>query len=120
MSLKRREDWPRTSGPLPSYLPEGDGRQRAPEGIDARRAIALEMQVEALTAANAVLAAELAEARALLPPRPPKGWVCVKRAADLAGCSDQAVYKWARAGAILSTKIAGRIYINPASLKTCI
>jgi len=87
-------------------------------GIDARRVIALEMQIEALTAANAVLAAELAEARALLPPRPPKGWMAVKQAAYAVGCSSPTIYKWARAGKILSVKLAGRIYINPASLKT--
>ncbi len=86
-------------------------------GADDLRAIALEMQVERLTASNAALAAELAAVRALLPPRPPKGWIFVKRAADMAGYSDQAVYAWARAGKVLSVKLAGRIYIDPATLK---
>ncbi len=106
--------WPSTGGPLPEGLDRGDGRRRASIG---RQVIALEMQVEALTAANAALAAELAEMRLLVPPRPPKGWICVKRAADMAGYSEPAIYKSARTGKILSVKLAGRIWIDPASLR---
>jgi hypothetical protein len=65
----------------------------------------------------AALKAEIAYLRRFAPPQPPPGWLNVKRAAQLAHCSDQLVYKWRRRGRLPdSIKVRGRIWINPYSL----
>jgi hypothetical protein len=62
------------------------------------------------------LRAEVAELRALLPSRPPYGWVNVKRAAEKAHCSESAVYARARRGRVLSVKVRSRVWVDPSSL----
>jgi hypothetical protein len=81
-----------------------------------RRAIAIEVENEALRARVVALEAELPKLRALLPPKPPQGWICTKRAAAVAHCSASAIYIWARRGRIRSVKLAGRVYVDSASL----
>jgi hypothetical protein len=49
------------------------------------------MENTALRRENAALQAELADARSLLPPKFPHGWVNIKLAAERAGCSEPAV-----------------------------
>jgi hypothetical protein len=63
------------------------------------------------------LEAENAALRALLPPKPPKGWTCVKRAEALSGYSAPSIYRMRRQGVLAGTKLKGRIYIDPASIK---
>jgi len=69
--------------------------------------------VTELLARIVVLEAELA---ALLPPKSPSGWINVKTAAVLAGTAASTTYARARRGRILSVKIKGRIWIDPASI----
>jgi hypothetical protein len=66
----------------------------------------------------AALEAELTDLRALLPPRPPRGWLNVKRAAEMARCSGSAIYKWARNGKLRSCKLRSRVWVDPASIST--
>jgi hypothetical protein len=62
------------------------------------------------------LKAEIADLRALLPPRPPYGWLNVKRSAAVVHCSPSAIYQWARRGRVLSVKVRSRIWVDPSSL----
>jgi hypothetical protein len=59
------------------------------------------------------LQAEVAYLRPFAPPRPPDGWVSVKHAAFLARCSEELIYKRRRLGRLVSTKVRGRIWIDP-------
>ena len=63
------------------------------------------------------LQAENAALRALLPPRAPKGWTCVKHVAALAGYSAPSIYRMRRQGLLAATKLKGRIFIDPRSIK---
>lgn len=81
-----------------------------------RHALALEAENAALKAENATLKAALTSARSLLPPQPPKGWLNVKRAAEMAGCSAPSIYKRARLGKIVCARVRGNLWIDPASL----
>jgi hypothetical protein len=64
----------------------------------------------------AALRAEVAYLRPFAPPKPPHGWLNVKRAAELARCSEQLIYKRRRRGKLVSTKVRGLIWIDPRSL----
>jgi hypothetical protein len=81
-----------------------------------RRRVALEVENELLQRRNAALEAENADLRALLPPRPPRGWIRPKKAAEIARCSGSAIYQWARRGKVMSVKVGSHIWIDPASL----
>ena len=94
-----------------------DERRRAQNRVGRRRLVACQMELEALRRENATMRAELADARALLPPKFPQGWLNIKNAAELAGCSEPAVYKYFRSGKVLGLKLKGRIRIDPASIK---
>jgi hypothetical protein len=59
------------------------------------------------------LQAEIAYLRPFAPPRPPDGYVVVKEAADIARCSKELIYKRRRLGRLVSTKVRGRIWIDP-------
>jgi hypothetical protein len=59
------------------------------------------------------LEAEVAYLRPFAPPRPPDGYVIVKEAADIARCSKELIYKRRRLGRLVSTKVRGRIWIDP-------
>jgi hypothetical protein len=59
------------------------------------------------------LLAEVAYLRPFAPPRPPDGYVVVKEAADIARCSKELIYKRRRLGRLVSTKVRGRIWIDP-------
>jgi hypothetical protein len=74
------------------------------------------LNVDPRDAEIAALKAENADLRALLPPRPPYGWICVKHAAAEAHCSGSAIYAWARRGRVMSVKVGSRVWIDPASL----
>jgi hypothetical protein len=62
------------------------------------------------------LEAEVAYLRPFAPPRPPDGYVVVKSAADLARCSIELIYKRRRLGRLVSTKVRGRVWIDPTTL----
>jgi hypothetical protein len=65
------------------------------------------------TLVYAKLEAEVAYLRPFAPPRPPDGYVIVKEAADIARCSKELIYKRRRLGRLVSTKVRGRIWIDP-------
>jgi hypothetical protein len=62
------------------------------------------------------LQAEIAYLRPFAPPRPPDGYVIVKEAAGIARCSKELIYKRRRLGRLVSTKVRGRIWIDPNTL----
>jgi hypothetical protein len=62
------------------------------------------------------LQAEVEFLRPFAPPRPPGGYVIVKEAAHIARCSEELIYKRRRLGRLVSTKVRGRIWIDPNTL----
>jgi hypothetical protein len=102
--------------PPPDSIHAALFRQTDDELDLARRIFELEQSDVALGANLATLEAKLAAVLARLPRLPPENWLRAKQVAGLTGYSIPSIYKWARAGRVLSTKVGGEVYIDPASL----
>jgi Helix-turn-helix domain len=64
------------------------------------------------------LESEVAFLRPFAPSRPPDGWLNVKRAAAMSGYSLPSIYRMRRQGLLAATKLKGRIFIDPWSIKS--
>jgi hypothetical protein len=81
------------------------------------RSMSAAYQIDDRDARIAALEAEVAALRPFAPPRPPEGWVVVKRAAGMSGYSEPSIYRMRRQGLLAATKLKGRIFIDPRSIK---
>jgi hypothetical protein len=77
------------------------------------RAMSAAYQFDDRDSEIARLKAEIEYLRPFAPPRPPDGYVIVKEAADIARCSKELIYKRRRLRRLVSTKVRGRIWIDP-------
>jgi hypothetical protein len=81
------------------------------------RAMSAAYQFDDRDSEIARLKAEIEYLRPFAPPRPPDGYTNVKNAEALSGYSAPSIYRMRRQGVLAGTKLKGRVYVDPSSIK---